>query len=717
MVRKNFFLSALLIMAAAPLLSQPKFSKPHGLYKNRFSLKITKSDANAEIRFTTDGSEPTINSKLYSTSSTIVQSTTILRAAEFKNGERTSDINTVSYIFPTDVLKQSNTPTGYPSTWGKYTSMSGTAIADYEMDPDMTSDPQLAPKIVEGFYSLPILSIISDKNNFFNHTKDPNTGGIYIYTGTSESNGRGWERPASVELIGGNQNFDLTVNCAIKMHGGQGRVPEKNPKHSFRLVFKDEYGPNVLDYPIYGQENISEFNSLIVRTFYNYSWTHSDATQRKQAQYERDLWARRMQKRMGYSTSDGIYVHVFLNGLYWGLYNLTERIDETYCREHLGGKKSDYDIIKREDYLEAAEGSLDKWNQLVSLSEKASDNKIYLTLLGQLPVSDAVEPEVFLDVDNLIDYMLINQYGGNADWDHHNWIAVRNRERGNRGFQFICWDTEQTFQSASRNVLDINNKGCPTYIFLNLMKNRTFLHRYMDRAYKHLTHDGLLTEKKAVELWDSLYNSISLAVYDEAARWGDYRRDVHPYSSKGELYSVDGHYLPERQRLLTSFFPTRTATVISQLKSKGWFPKEDAPTFLVNGEAVLNDSLTREDVLTLSGTNRILYTTDLSDPVSWVTSSSGNPTPTAQLYDGGNLLDLLQDTKGWVTIRAINQSNAGWSATVDHSFYIKNETGIMAARQEPDQHASPIFDLQGHRLTGTPRHGIYIQNGKKYMKN
>lgn len=704
-------------MAAAPLLSQPKFSKPHGLYKNRFSLKITKSDANAEIRFTTDGSEPTINSKLYSTSSTIVQSTTILRAAEFKNGERTSDINTVSYIFPTDVLKQSNTPTGYPSTWGKYTSMSGTAIADYEMDPDMTSDPQLAPKIVEGFYSLPILSIISDKNNFFNHTKDPNTGGIYIYTGTSESNGRGWERPASVELIGGNQNFDLTVNCAIKMHGGQGRVPEKNPKHSFRLVFKDEYGPNVLDYPIYGQENISEFNSLIVRTFYNYSWTHSDATQRKQAQYERDLWARRMQKRMGYSTSDGIYVHVFLNGLYWGLYNLTERIDETYCREHLGGKKSDYDIIKREDYLEAAEGSLDKWNQLVSLSEKASDNKIYLTLLGQLPVSDAVEPEVFLDVDNLIDYMLINQYGGNADWDHHNWIAVRNRERGNRGFQFICWDTEQTFQSASRNVLDINNKGCPTYIFLNLMKNRTFLHRYMDRAYKHLTHDGLLTEKKAVELWDSLYNSISLAVYDEAARWGDYRRDVHPYSSKGELYSVDGHYLPERQRLLTSFFPTRTATVISQLKSKGWFPKEDAPTFLVNGEAVLNDSLTREDVLTLSGTNRILYTTDLSDPVSWVTSSSGNPTPTAQLYDGGNLLDLLQDTKGWVTIRAINQSNAGWSATVDHSFYIKNETGIMAARQEPDQHASPIFDLQGHRLTGTPRHGIYIQNGKKYMKN
>ncbi|MBP5619869.1 MAG: chitobiase/beta-hexosaminidase C-terminal domain-containing protein, partial [Bacteroidaceae bacterium] len=100
MVRKKTILSALIVVVTAPLLAQPKFSKPHGVYKNRFTLKITKSDANAVIRFTTDGSEPSADCKLFCSSSTIVQSTTILRAAEFKNNERTSLIGTVSYIFP-----------------------------------------------------------------------------------------------------------------------------------------------------------------------------------------------------------------------------------------------------------------------------------------------------------------------------------------------------------------------------------------------------------------------------------------------------------------------------------------------------------------------------------------------------------------------------------------------------------------------------------------
>ena len=425
MVRKKILLSVLFAVASVPLLAQPKFSKPHGLYKNRFTLKITKSDASSEIRFTTDGSEPTADSKLFSSSSTIVQSTTILRAAEFKNNERTSPISTVSYIFPNDVLKQSNTPQGYPDTWGRFTSISGTAPADYEMDPELTADKQMAAKITEGFQTLPILSIVTDRENLFNKTKDEQTGGIYIYTGTSDSNGRGWERAASVELFGGPQEHDLTIDCALKIHGGQGRVPEKNPKHSFRLTFKSDYGPSKLEYPIYGEDRVMKFNSLIVRTFYNFSWLHTESGQRSKAQYTRDAWARCTQRHMGWPTSDCLYVHVFLNGLYWGMYNLSERIDDNYCKFHFGDQKVNYDVIKREDYLEAAEGTLDRWNEMMRLSERASDMKYYQMLIGQLPVSNEREPEMLVDMDNLIDYMLINQYMGNADWDHHNWIAFK----------------------------------------------------------------------------------------------------------------------------------------------------------------------------------------------------------------------------------------------------------------------------------------------------
>ena len=70
-----------------------------------------------------------------------------------------------------------------------------------------------------------------------------------------------------------------------------------------------------------------------------------------------------------------------------------------------------------------------------------------------------------------------------------------------------------------------------------------------------------------MEVFDSLYNTIALALYDEAARWGDYRRDVHPYQTQGKLYTVDDTYQRERNRLLTQYFPERSARVLNSIVS------------------------------------------------------------------------------------------------------------------------------------------------------
>ena len=719
-----FTSAALLFLSLSVLQAEPTFNRAHGVSKSPFLLRVSGSEAGAVIRYTLDGSEPTAESPQFTTNM-YISSTTIIRAAEFKGETRCSEIATASYIFPVSVLQQPAVPEGYPTTWGKYNSISGTAPADYEMDPELTSDRNYAKHITDAFSSIPVLSIVTDKENLFNKEYDELTGGIYIYTGTSDSNGRGWERPASVELMG--QGHDFSVNCALKIHGGQGRVPEKNPKHSFRLTFKDEYGKKTLKYPVYGEESVSRFNSLIVRTFYNFSWVHSDATQRTRAQYARDLWARRMQKRMGYDTSDGLYVNVFINGLYWGLYNLAERIDDDYCKYHFGGSKTDYDVIKREDYLEAAEGSLDKWNQLMRLSEKASQPQTYKIITGQLPQTSDTEPEVFLHVDNFIDYMLINQYGGNADWDHHNWIAVTNREDLSQGFRFICWDTEQTLNGASKNVLDTSNKDCPTYLFNNMMKNQAFKHRFMDRAYKHLEDDGgLLTPQSTQSLWDSLQSVISLAIYAESARWGDYRKDVHPYSSRGELYRADTHHALENRRLHEEFFPQRTETLITQLKKKGWYASVDAPAFFVNGKKVADgDTILLSDELTLSSSDSyIMYTTDGSYPVSWEDNTAGEETADATLYSKENLAQLL--TPGEVTLRAISKKASNWSATVTRKVFVVDEQadGINEElRGKNEEFAAAVYDLAGRKingqrsmLNGQLKKGVYIINGKKEIR-
>lgn len=713
----------LFLLVLIPLRAELTFNKPHGVYKSPFMLRISSNESGAVIRYTLDGSEPTATSLQFS-GNIYVGTTLIVRAAEFKNGQRISDIVTSSYIFPSSVLEQPDAPDGYPATWGKYSTISGTAPADYGMDPELTADRTYATNITEAFYSIPALSIVTDKENLFNKTYDEQTGGIYIYTGTSDSDGRGWERAASVELMGG--GHDLTTACGLKIHGGQGRVPEKNPKHSFRLTFKDEYGKKTLKYPVFGEENVARFNSLIVRTFYNYSWIHSDATQRSRAQYARDLWSRRMQKRMGYAVSDGLYVNVFLNGLYWGLYNLSERIDDDYCKYHFGGLKSDYDVIKREDYLEASEGTLDKWNQLMRLSEKASSQQTYEVILGQQPITPDTLPEVFLDVDNFMDYMLINQYGGNADWDHHNWIAVCNHKDCTQGFRFICWDSEQTLYSASKNVLDVNNRDCPTFLFQNLMKNRTFRHRFMDRAYKHLEDDGgLLRPQSTQALWDSLQSVISLAIYAESARWGDYRKDVHPYTSRGELYRADVHHTLENRRLHEEFFPQRTDNLIAQLKKKGWYATVEAPVFLVNGRRVADgDTINLSDELTLSQGSYILYTTDGSYPVSWVETTLGEETPQATLYSKENLAQSL--TPGEVTLRAISKHNSSWSATVTRKVFVVDDVtdGINEElRVKNEEFAGAVYDISGRRINSQfiihnsqLKKGVYIRNGKKEIR-
>ena len=713
----------LFLLVLIPLRAELTFNKPHGVYKSPFMLRISSNESGAVIRYTLDGSEPTATSLQFS-GNIYVGTTLIVRAAEFKNGQRISDIVTSSYIFPSSVLEQPDVPDGYPTTWGKYSTISGTAPADYGMDPELTADRTYATNITEAFYSIPTLSIVTDKENLFNKTYDEQTGGIYIYTGTSDSDGRGWERAASVELMGG--GHDLTTACGLKIHGGQGRVPEKNPKHSFRLTFKDEYGKKTLKYPVFGEENVARFNSLIVRTFYNYSWIHSDATQRSRAQYARDLWSRRMQKRMGYAVSDGLYVNVFLNGLYWGLYNLSERIDDDYCKYHFGGLKSDYDVVKREDYLEASEGTLDKWNQLMRLSEKASSEQTYNVIIGQQPITPDTLPEVFLDVDNFMDYMLINQYGGNADWDHHNWIAVCNHKDCTQGFRFICWDSEQTLFSASKNVLDVNNRDCPTFLFQNLMKNRTFRHRFMDRAYKHLEDDGgLLRPQSTQALWDSLQSVISLAIYAESARWGDYRKDVHPYTSRGELYRADVHHTLENRRLHEEFFPQRTDNLIAQLKKKGWYATVEAPAFLVNGKRVADgDTINLSDELTLSQGSYIVYTTDGSYPVSWVETTLGEETPQATLYSKENLAQSL--TPGEVTLRAISKNNNNWSPTVTRKVFVVDDVtdGINEElRVKNEEFAGAVYDISGRRINSQfiihnsqLKKGVYIRNGKKEIR-
>jgi len=572
------FLTIASCLSALTAVAQPRFSQPHGLYDDHSLTVAISGNSQAQIHYTTDGSTPTAASSRYRAPLTITTNT-LLRAVEVF-ADSVSPITTATYLFTNSVLNQPEWPEGYPQQWGDYTELWGTATADYGMDRDMTADPSLRAKIARGLKTLPILSIVTDKENLFSHDNDEEHGGIYIFTGppVGDPTGHGWTRPASVELFssadtkaapmptgdGRDSLPDFSTTCGLRLHGGHGRLAEKNPKHSFRLVFKEKYGPKTLKYPLFGAGEPKKFDQLVLRCHFGNAWQHWGEDNRQKAQYSRDVWMRRMQRKMGHVSVNALYVHLFLNGMYWGLYNIAERVDEQFVQDHLGGKEAEADVIKIEEdggnHIEAAAGTLDAWQLMTATARAAATS------------DDAYQQlDTLLNLENFIDYMLINQYGGNTDWAHHNWYAIRrhnNDSTASTGFHFLCWDTEIIFTSPSENVLAKNDgHESPTGIFQSLLRNPTFARRYVSRARQLLADDGLLGQPSVVAVWDSLYNTIATALYDEAARWGDYRRDVHPYQSRGQLYTVDNHYMAERNRLLTQYFPVRSQRVLDAIIS------------------------------------------------------------------------------------------------------------------------------------------------------
>jgi hypothetical protein len=618
--------------SGAKLLPSPVFSQKHGFFEAPFDLEISSGIENVEIYYTTDGTTPDMSGTLY-TSPINIATTTVVRAVIFLNDEPQSKVTTQTYLFLDDVIHQPNDPAGYPDLWGPYVAITGTAIADYEMDPELMADAGFANSVKEALLDIPTISLVTDKGFLFSHTEDPDIGGIYIYTGPPLSNttngvGFGWERPVSFEFFDASDSVSLQINCGVILHGGHSRRPEKCPKHSFRFVFKDEYGPTRLNYPFYGDEAPSSFNSITLRAGFGNTWLHWTSEERNRAQYLRDTWGKDTQLDMGHPSSHVKYVHLYLNGIYWGVYASAERMDADFAASYIEGNEEDFDVIK--DYAEVVDGNITAWNTMMATANAGLEsNEDYQRIQGNDP-NGTPNPEIesYVDVVNLIDYMLINFYGGNTDWDHHNWAAMRNRVNPGKGFKFFMWDAEHILKSVSENVLNENNENCPSRVFQQLRQNEDFCRLFADRVQKYCFNGGLLTPQSAAGRWIERRDQIDKAVNAESARWGDYRRDVHPWQNGPfELYTKESHWLVQQDYMLDDYFPNRTSTFLNQLRSASLFPSVSAPGFLINDNPVIQNTISTGDILSMtSQQGTIYYTTDGTDPVVWQSSQGYNET-------------------------------------------------------------------------------------------
>jgi VCBS repeat-containing protein len=614
----------------AGLVADVVFSADHGFYSDPFSVEISTLTEGAAIRYTIDGSTPTsTHGELYS-KPVGVTTTTMLRAAAFKEGYVTSEVTTATYIFIQDVIRQGNSPPGYPAEW-LGDGGSGTMPADYEMDPEITQNPAYRDTIDDALLAIPTVSIVTDIEHLF----DPQTG---IYQRPE----RPWERPASVELIFPDGTRGFQENVGLRIQGGHTRSPSGSPKHSFRLLFNGQYGAEKLRYDWFGDGAVDEFDTIVLRAGGNQSWIHTNTflgDNRSRAQYVRDQWAKDTQRAMGRLASHTDYAHLYVNGIYWGLYNPTERPTASFAASYLGGTKEEYDALNAGV---AVQGDTVAWRELQQIAKNLADDANYRATAE------------LLDIDAFIDYMILNHYGGNLDWDSHNYYTIRRREPGGK-FLFLPWDSEFIFIANRDNRLKIA-EGIPGRLFQQLQRNTEFRMLLADHIQRHFFNDGVLTPQSVVARWEARSNQIFDAIVAESARWGDYRRDVVRRAGPFELLERDVQWLAERNRLLNDYFPVRTGIVLEQYRSAGLFPAIDAPLFNQRGGNI--SSAFAIELSSSEGT--VYYTTDGSDP----RLPGGAINSTAMAYTAPFRLP------GPATVRARVLSGDQWSAIDEASFVV-----------------------------------------------
>ncbi len=625
-----------------------KFAFGRGFYDTDFHDTITTETPGAEIVYTLDGSDPKTSSKTFVGGDTVIVkidpnvSGTIsgnlyrpntpavtLRAYARKTGFESTDVDVQTYIFLENVINQDDGSPG--DGWPNAGTFSDQKY-DFEMDDGVRSS--LGSGVLKNaLKAIPSISLVFESDDMFSHAS-----GIFSNAMKHDGDDGDWERYTSVEML----NSDTTlggfqVHAGIRIRGGYSRRGE-NPKHAFRLFFRSEYGDSKLKFPIFGDEGVEKFDKFDLRTAQNYSWSYKgdvggDDTGWKNT-FLREVLNRDMQREMGQPYSRSRYYHLYLNGVYWGLYMSEERPEADFAASYFGGEDDDYDVIKSngepEYRTEVSNGNDALYRKLYDFSNngtKVQTNEDYFQIQG-MNVDGSIDPseDKVLDVNNLIDYMLTIYFSGDKDApitafhgnnDLNNMYCIINRVNPD-GFKFIRHDGEHTFGNGENNRTGPYEAMDGSFSYFNpqtlhqqLVANDEYKMRFADRAYQHVYNDGVLSNDKMESLLNIRRATVSSVIDAESQRWGDANAGFDFGRSQWNSAVSDVY----------SFIAGRGDVVIGQLKNKSWYPSTPAPAVFVN-----NSRVTSRTVLASSATiirleneqssdwGTLVYTLDGTDP-------------------------------------------------------------------------------------------------------
>ncbi len=588
--------------AAAALIGHvdaPDFAPPGGFHSGAVTLALSSETPGAQIRFTTDGSEPTeSNGDVYSAPLTLnaihSRKGHVVRARAFSPGQIPSNTKTHTYL-----INQDNRVRGNP------------AIVISGDRGRTLFDPFGALAIGGGTYN----------NNQWSPTGPGDYNNVI-------NRGRPYERPAHAEFYfpdgsaGFRTDFGLRV-AASSYSRPRMKLTQVNAlpwpasaveKPSFNFYFRDDYANPSVSLPFHGPDHpVSTFERFRLRAGKN------DIKN----PFVVDEIVRRLSWDMGRAASTGIFNSLYVNGELKGFYNTTDRLREPFFRSlHSDDDSAQWDVLQYEGNDNIAEGDKVAWADMIAR-------------LGA-PVTAANWAQVLevADAVNMADYYLLNIYMATWDWPHNNWVAAKERSPAGR-YRLYVWDAEGAMNNRGNRPVSqemiqsfiASGSGELRDLWRGLNRWPQFKRLFADRIHLHLFNGGILDDR---DFANSRLKARTDQVVGEFAPLLSLVNGETVNTSK-----ITSWTNPNSGRRRYLFGPSRT-----EFADNGLWPDTPPPVFSQHGGSV-------PEGYALAITNEsgvIYYTTDGTDPAL----ADGSPNPAASQQDGSILdLELIQLGSEW----------------------------------------------------------------------
>jgi len=501
-------------------IAEPKFSDDEGFYEEEFLLTLSAPQTGGKIFYTLDGSEPAIDQNMEPTDTTYEYSTPIL----IKN--RSSEPNVLSNIETSKIW--SYYP---PSPVFKGTVIRAMVVDGENQRSRIVTRSYFVDADIKKRYTLPVLSIVTPAEGLFDGKVGIYTpGDLYqddhphydVYnTANYTQRGMEWERPASLELFTENGKVQFAQEVGIRISGNASRAMQQK---SLRIDNREEYsGVNYISFDFFPnlnhrfqERNVSNYKTIVLRSGV------------------KDVFLQSLLTQTQLDIQGAMPVIVFINGEYWGIYNIRTRYDKNYFRQYHdidevdlltceGRALAQIGLLYIGDLIEAG-----KCMELFSMIDENYIENEYKT------VETLADPEIYqeisryMDVENFIDFNITHIFTDNNDrqfyyWKYNGEPVKLNGQAVNKKdgrWRWMIMDLDQGFKNLGRyTLIHETEEGVPkTYLLRALLQNVEFKVKFINRFADML--NSIFREEVVLDRLESVHAEYSPAMAENIHRWG-----------------------------------------------------------------------------------------------------------------------------------------------------------------------------------------------------